>query len=98
MLPRQVQLVLQHSYRVSDGLDFKDETLHRQISAKLDVRSGLAVLQSGLGKLKSNRNYFVFLRMREFCESMDSYRIMTTNSDSKKVQFVPYDTNPGFNS
>ncbi len=29
-----------------------------------------------------------------FCESMDSYRIVTTNPDSKKVRFVPYDTNP----
>jgi hypothetical protein len=27
---------------------------------------------------------------------MDLYRIMTTNPDSKKVRFVPYDTNPGF--
>jgi hypothetical protein len=25
---------------------------------------------------------------------MDSYRIVTTNPDSKKVRFVPYDTNP----
>ena len=27
---------------------------------------------------------------------MDSYCIVTTNPDSKKVRFVPYDTNPGF--
>ncbi len=32
--------------------------------------------------------------MDSFCESIDSYRIMTTNPDSKKIQFVPYDTNP----
>jgi hypothetical protein len=25
---------------------------------------------------------------------MDSYRIVTTNPDSKKVWFAPYDTNP----
>ena len=27
---------------------------------------------------------------------MDSYRIVTTNPDSQKIKFVPYDTNPGF--
>jgi hypothetical protein len=27
---------------------------------------------------------------------MDSYPIVVTNPDSKKVQSVPYDTNPGF--
>ncbi len=31
-----------------------------------------------------------------FRESMDLYRIVTTNPDSKKVRFVAYDTNPGF--
>jgi hypothetical protein len=31
-----------------------------------------------------------------FRESMDSYRIMTTNPDFKKIRFVPYKTNPGF--
>ncbi len=29
-------------------------------------------------------------------ESMDSYRIVTTNPDFKKVCFVPYEMNPGF--
>jgi hypothetical protein len=32
--------------------------------------------------------------MDSFRESMDSYRIVTTNPDSKKIRFVPYDTNP----
>jgi hypothetical protein len=27
---------------------------------------------------------------------MDSFRFMITNPDSKKVRFVPYETNPGF--
>jgi hypothetical protein len=27
---------------------------------------------------------------------MDSYRIVTTNPDFKKVRFVPYEMNPGF--
>jgi hypothetical protein len=31
-----------------------------------------------------------------FRESMDSYRIVVMNPDSKKVQYVPYETNPGF--
>jgi hypothetical protein len=31
-----------------------------------------------------------------FCESMDLYRIVTTNPDFKKVCFLPYKTNPGF--
>jgi hypothetical protein len=29
-----------------------------------------------------------------FHKSMDSYRFVVTNPDSKKVQFMPYDTNP----
>ena len=32
--------------------------------------------------------------MDSFRESMDSYRIVTTNPDSKKIWFIPYDTNP----
>jgi hypothetical protein len=106
MLPRQVQLVLQHSYRVSDGLDFKDETLHRQISAKLDVRSGLAVLQSGLGKLKSNRNlkaqslelrgnYFVFLRMRDLYKNpseSSNLRFLALWIESR-IRIVGYESN-----
>jgi hypothetical protein len=31
-----------------------------------------------------------------FRESIDLYRIMITNPDSKKVWFMPYETNPGF--
>jgi hypothetical protein len=31
-----------------------------------------------------------------FRESMDLYCIVTTNTDSRKVRFIPYDTNPGF--
>ncbi len=31
-----------------------------------------------------------------FPESMNSYRIVTTNPDFKKDHFVPYETNPGF--
>jgi hypothetical protein len=31
-----------------------------------------------------------------FRESMDSFRFVITNPDSKKVRFVPYETNPGF--
>jgi hypothetical protein len=31
-----------------------------------------------------------------FCKSMDSYGIVVTNPDSKKVRSVPYDMNPGF--
>jgi hypothetical protein len=31
-----------------------------------------------------------------FCKSMDLYRIVTTNLESKKVWSVPYKTNPGF--
>jgi hypothetical protein len=31
-----------------------------------------------------------------FCESMDLFRFVITNPDSKKVRFVPYETNPGF--
>ena len=34
--------------------------------------------------------------MDSFRESMDLYRIVTTNPDFKKVRFVPYETNPGF--
>jgi hypothetical protein len=34
--------------------------------------------------------------MDSFCKSMDLYRIVTTNPDSKRVRFVPYDMNPGF--
>ena len=36
--------------------------------------------------------------MDSFRESMDLYRIVITNPDSKKVRFVPYDMNPGFAS
>ncbi len=32
--------------------------------------------------------------MDSFRESMDSYRIVTANPDSKKVRFVPYNMNP----
>jgi hypothetical protein len=34
--------------------------------------------------------------MDSFRESIDSYRIVITNPDSKKVRFVPYEMNPGF--
>ncbi len=34
--------------------------------------------------------------MDSFCESMDSFRFVITNPDSKKTRFVPYETNPGF--
>jgi hypothetical protein len=32
--------------------------------------------------------------MDSFCESMDSYRIVTTNPDFKKIRFVSWITNP----
>ncbi len=34
--------------------------------------------------------------VKEICKNMDSSCIMVTNPDSKKVQSVPYKTNPEF--
>jgi hypothetical protein len=38
----------------------------------------------------------ILKNMDSFSKSMDSYRIVVTNPDSKKVWSVPYKTNPGF--
>ncbi len=64
-----------------------------------------SVFDSALSRLKTESNGILSkllqirfgqltLRMRESYKRLDLFRIVITNPDSKKVQFVPYETNP----